>query len=66
MARVDGEIVKVGDWVSFKSDVEQSGRITKIEGDRLYLEAGSNGFEGGYIGGQEKTLQLARDCWLEG
>jgi hypothetical protein len=66
MARVDGEIVKVGDWVSFKSDVEQCGRITKIEGDRLYLEAGPNGFEGGYIGGQEKTLQLARDCWLEG
>jgi len=66
MARVDGEIVKVGDYVSFKCDIEQSGRITKIEGDRLYLEAGPNGFEGGYIGGQEKTVQLARDCWLEG
>lgn len=66
MARVDGETVKIGDWVSFKCDIEQSGRIYRIEGDRLFLEAGPNGFEGGYIGGQEKTIQSARDCWLEG
>jgi hypothetical protein len=66
MARVDGEIVKIGDWVSFKSDIEQSGKIYRIEGDRLYLEAGPNGFDGDYIGGSETTLQLARDCWLEG
>ena len=66
MAKVDGQVVKVGDWVSFKSDTEQSGRITRIDGDRLFLEAGPNGFDGDYIGGQETTVQSARDCWIEG
>lgn len=66
MAKVDGQVVKVGDWVSFKCDIEQSGRITRIEGDRLFLEAGPNGFDGDYIGGQETTVQSARDCWIEG
>ena len=66
MAKVDGQTVKVGDWVSFKCDREQSGKIYKIEADRLYLEAGPNGFEGGYIGGQDTTVQRASDCWIEG
>ena len=66
MAKVDGQVVKVGDWVSFKCDIEQSGRITRIEGDRLFLEASPNGFDGDYIGGQETTVQSARDCWIEG
>ena len=65
MAQVQGQTVKVGDWVSFKSDIEQSGRIYKIEGDRLYLEAGPNGFEGDYIGGQDTTVQRSVDCWLD-
>jgi hypothetical protein len=65
MAQVDGQRVQVGDWVSFKCDIEQCGKITRIEGDRLTLE-NPNGFEGDYIGGQEKTIQSARDCWIEG
>ena len=65
MAKVDGETVKVGDYVSFKCDIEQGGKIYKIEGDRLFLQAGPNGFEGGYIGGQETTVQRASDCWIE-
>lgn len=66
MAKVDGQIVLVGDWVSFKSDIEQTGQVYRIEGDRLFLQAGPNGFEGGYIGGQETTVQRAQDCWMEG
>jgi hypothetical protein len=66
MARVDGQQVKVGDWVGFKCDIEQGGQIYKIEGNRLFLQAGPNGFEGGYIGGQDTTVQMASDCWLEG
>jgi len=65
MAKVDGQQVKVGDWVSFKCDIEQGGQIYKIEGDRLFLRAGPNGFEGGYIGGQDTTVQRAVDCWLD-
>jgi hypothetical protein len=65
MARVDGEQVNVGDYVSFKSDIEQGGRIYKIEGNRLYLQAGPNGFQGDYIGGQDTTVRRAEDCWLD-
>jgi hypothetical protein len=65
VAKVDGETVKVGDYVCFKCDIEQGGKIYKIEGGRLFLQAGPNGFEGGYIGGQETTVQRASDCWIE-
>jgi hypothetical protein len=56
--------VKVGDYVCFKSDVEQSGRITRIDGNNLEL-SNDNGFSGGYIGGRRTTWEHASDCWLE-
>jgi hypothetical protein len=65
MAQVDGQTVKIGDWVGFKSDIEQGGQIYRIEGDRLFLKAGPNGFDGDYIGGSETTVQRASDCWLD-
>ena len=66
MATVDGQRVQVGDWVSFKSDIEQSGQITAIlSGNRLVLQAGANGFQGDYIGGLQTTIELASDCWIE-
>lgn len=66
MAIVDGKRVQVGDWVSFKCDIEQSGKIEAIlSGNRLVL-TNPNGFEGDYIGGSETTIQSARDCWMEG
>ena len=55
--------VKVGDHVGFKSDIEQSGKITKIEGDWLTLE-NSNGFGGDYLRYATVTKQHASDCWL--
>ena len=57
-------VVRVGDWVGFKSDVEQSGEIIRIEGNRLYLRSGVMGFQGGYIGGQTETVERADDCWV--
>ena len=65
MAMVEGKRVQIGDWVSFKCDIEQSGKIIRIDGDRLTLE-NINGFDGDYIGGEEITIQSARDCWIEG
>jgi len=69
MAQVDGQTVKIGDWVGFKSDIEQSGQIVEIKksymGHSLVLE-NKSGFQGGYIGGDTITTELARDCWLEG
>lgn len=64
-AIVEGKIVKVGDWVGFKSDIEQSGKIIKIKGKELTLE-NLNGFSGDYIGGQTITVELASDCWIGG
>lgn len=62
-AIVEGQTVKVGDWVCFKSDVEQSGKITMIRGKILTLE-NPNGFEGDYIGGETTTAVMTSDCWL--
>jgi hypothetical protein len=68
-AIVDGQEVKIGDWVCFKSDVEQSGQIVDIKssymGKSLTLES-KYGFHGDYIGGQTITTEEARDCWVEG
>jgi hypothetical protein len=67
MAQVNGQTVKVGDWVGFKSDIEQSGQIVEIKksymGHSLVLK-NKNGFSGGYIGGDTVTTELASDCWL--
>jgi hypothetical protein len=69
MAQVDGKTVNIGDWVGFKADIEQSGKIVAIKqtyaGTSLTLE-NKNGFHGDYIGGETITTELARDCWLEG
>ena len=60
--------VKVGDWVGFKSDIEQSGQIVEIKksymGHSLVLE-NRHGFQGDYIGGETRTTRLARDCWAD-
>ena len=69
IAYVDGQGVGIGDWVSFKSDVEQSGQIVRIKknlfgGTDLVLE-NFNGFQGDYIGGQTQTVERAVDCWLD-
>ncbi len=69
IAYVDGQGVGIGDWVSFKSDIEQSGQIVKIKKNlfgktELVLE-NLRGFAGDYIGGQTQTVERAEDCWIE-
>jgi hypothetical protein len=67
MVQVNGQTVNVGDWVGFKSDIEQSGQIVEIKksymGHSLVLE-NKSGFSGEYIGGDTVTTELASDCWL--
>lgn len=65
MAQVDGQRVRVGDWVSFKSDVEQTGQITAILSEGKLVLTNPNGFQGDYIGGMETTIQRSVDCWLD-
>jgi hypothetical protein len=58
----------VGDWVGFKSDVEQTGEIIGIRDDSsgaVVLDLRNRaGFSGDYIGGERWTWQLASDCWV--
>lgn len=67
-ARIEGITVDIGDWVGFKSDIEQSGKIVAIKqtyaGTSLTLES-EHGFHGDYIGGDTITTVLARDCWID-
>ena len=57
MAQVDGITIKVGDSVSFKSDTEQYGIVTKIMGNKLTLKSPwDEGFQGSYIGGSDSTV----------
>lgn len=60
----NGKVLKIGDWVGFKCDIEQYGNVIEIKGDWVVLECLS-GFSGEYIGGQTITEELASDCWLE-
>jgi hypothetical protein len=65
---VEGKQVTIGDVVGFKCDIEQYGKITKIERDRygvvtLTLEAFGQ-FHGEYIGGKTETTERADDCWI--
>jgi hypothetical protein len=64
MAKVEGKVVKVGDYVGFKSDIEQYGKIIKIEGDWLTLE-NKEGFSGEYLRYAKTTRELASDCWID-
>ena len=68
-ATVEGRQVNVGDWVGFKSDIEQSGKVVAIKQDRyrgaILVLNNPGGFSGEYIGGETMTEVDARDCWVE-
>lgn len=69
-AMVDGKVVNVGDFVCFKSDYEQCGKVVQIKpspfgrGKVLVLE-NPNGFGGDYLRYATRTEELASDCWVE-
>ena len=68
-AQVEGTKVVVGDYVGFKSDIEQSGQISKIKrnmsGNVEFTLTDEDGFHGDYIGGDTVTSVLASDCWVD-
>lgn len=60
--------VGIGDYVGFKSDIEQYGQIVDVtsdyRGERLTLH-NPNGFGGDYLRYATKTVEFASDCWAE-
>jgi hypothetical protein len=69
--KIEGRDVKPGDWICFKSDIEQGGRIVEIRPASRYLGRqielileNENGFQGAYIGGDTQTVVRASDCWV--
>ena len=60
---IEGQTKTIGDWVGFKSDTEQNGKIIKIVGSRVLLE-NQDGFDGGYIGGDTTYWEDANRCWV--
>jgi len=66
----DGKELSVGDYVGFKSDIEQYGQITHIEpgwhgGCSWVTLVNESGFSGEYIGGQTVTKHPADSCWKD-
>ena len=55
--------IEVGDWVGFKSDVEQYGKIIAFRGSNGVILENKDGFDGDYIGGDIETIVFTDDVW---
>lgn len=67
--QIDGVEVSVGDYVWFKSDIEQAGEVVSIKkrdfgGYDLVLK-NECGFDGAYTGGSTSTTVNSKDCWVD-
>ena len=57
--------VNVGDWVGFKCDIEQCGRVKEIQRRGALIVENKNGFDGDYIGGDTEALVGFDEVWKE-
>ncbi len=58
--------VEVGDWVGFKCDIEQYGKIKSIQRVRnTLILTNEDGFDGDYIGGDTETLVSLDEIWVD-
>jgi hypothetical protein len=66
-AVVEGKVVRVGNFVGFKIDVEQGGEITDIEmndwGREILTIWNPDGFNGCRFPGETTVSLPASDCW---
>ncbi len=61
--------IKIGDWVTFKADIEQTGKVVRIigSGKNAMLTLSSDdtyGFDGDYLNGETVVEMEAKRCWL--
>lgn len=61
----DGEAVKVGDTVGFKSDTEQSGEVIALLPNGKLELYNEHGFSGAYLRYAKTAVEEASRCWLE-
>ena len=57
---MDGQPIKVGDFVGFKSGIEQGGKVVAIKNGMLTIAVYDSN-----TGESNNTVQPARRCWLE-
>lgn len=56
--------VKIGDWVCFKSDIEQCGKVVNIFSNGMLELYNESGFIGDYIAGDNYTDIDINKCWI--
>ena len=59
-ATVEGQTVAIGDFIGFKNDIEQSGRLVDIRGTDLVLSVYDS-----VTGDRHQVTQPASRCWKE-
>ena len=57
---VEGQTVTIGDFIGFKNDIEQSGRLVDIRGTDLVLSVYDS-----MTGDRHQVTQPASRCWKE-
>ena len=66
---IDGEsmTVEIGDYVGFKSSIEQEGKVEAIQrrGGAIWLKVSDPEGFGGYLAGEHETWVRGSDCWPE-
>jgi hypothetical protein len=60
----DGEEIKLGDSVGFKSDTEQVGEVISLLAYGKVELYDPNGFSGSYLRYAKTTIEEAKRCWL--
>lgn len=60
LAYIDKQPVRAGDWVCFKSGIEQSGQLVSVQANYLCLKVYDAD-----TGRHYETFARHRDCWID-
>lgn len=61
LAYIDKKPVRAGDWVCFKSGIEQTGQLVSVQANYLCLKVYDEDTANGYY----ETFARHRDCWID-